>query len=617
MLARDSSIPWKWVNNSVALPFVFKMVHKRSMKSWTVEQRTTFSLAIVFILLGVLNLIVASMTFRFSHSLAYSMLDMTLFFSIAAFIVVRRITKILLRAKAAEEASANQLRSQEAKHAQLIRGIEQVAESIVIADLNGAILYVNPAFEKVTGYARAEAIGQNARILQSGQHSTTFYEAMWTTLLSGETWSGDLINRRKDGTLFNEVATISPIKDEQGESVSFVAVKRDVTHEILLRNQLKQAQKMEALGRLAGGVAHDFNNLLMVIRTYTEMIRDRLPKIDSLGPHLEEVLKAAERGASLCSQMLAFSRQQVIRPTVLDLSHVIGDTATMMQRVIGEHVEFQVKLCDSIWAVEADRDQIVQILMNLCINARDAMPRGGTLKIETGNVTVKQPSQDLPTYIVDGDYATFSVSDSGVGVDKEIQGQVFEPFFTTKATGDGTGLGLAMVYGIAKQSGGYVRLDSDPGCGACFTIYLPKVELPVIPRVIAHAEGPLRGTETLLLVEDEESLRAGLCQFLRSLGYLVLTAGSGEEALIPARGRHVDLLVTDVILPGMSGREIFEELGRNWPKLKALYISGYTDDAVLKSCVREQHTAFLQKPFGLSTLAGKVRDTLRPMEPIH
>ncbi len=602
----------------MALPFIFKMARKKSMKPWTVEQRTTFSVAIVFILLGVLNLTVASMTFQFSHSLAYSMLDMTLFFSIAAFIVVRRITKILLRAKVAEEANANQLRSQETKHAQLIRGIEQVAESIVITDLKGTILYVNPAFEKITGYTRPDAIGHNARILQSGQHLPSFYEAIWTTLLSGETWSGDFINKRKDGTLFNEVATISPIKDEQGSIISFVAVKRDVTHEILLRNQLKQAQKMEALGRLAGGVAHDFNNLLMVIRTYAEMIRDHLPAIDALGLYSEEVLKAAERGASLTSQMLAFSRQQIIRPTVLDLNDVVGDTVTMLQRVIGEHVEFQVNLCDSIWAVEADRDQIVQVLMNLCTNARDAMPRGGTLKIKTGNITVEQPHPNLPTYIVDGDYAMFSVTDSGVGVEKEIQGQVFEPFFTTKATCDGTGLGLAMVYGIAKQSDGYVRLDSEPGCGACFTIFLPKVGRPITPMATAHSETHLRGTETLLLVEDEAPLRAGLCRFLRSLGYLVLTAGSGEEALLLARSREpVDLLLTDVILPGMSGREIFEELVSKWPKLKALYISGYTDDALLRYCIREQQTTFLQKPFGLGTLAGKVRDTLGPTGPIH
>ncbi len=588
------------------------------MRTWTVEQRTSFSLTVVFVLLGAMNVIVASMTLRFSHSLAYSMLDMTLFFSIAAFIVVRRIARILLRAKAAQEKATDQLRSQEAKHAQLIRGIEQVAESIVIADLEGSIIYVNPAFEEITGYRRAEAIGSNARILQSGHHPPSFYQSMWTTLIDGETWSGDFINRKKDGTLFSEEATISPVKDEQGVIVSFVAVKRDVTNERLLRNQLKQAQKMEALGRLAGGVAHDFNNLLMVIRTYAEMIRDRVPAIDVLGSYSDEVLKAAERGASLTSQMLAFSRQQIIRPTVLDLSDVIRDAATMLPRLIGEHIEFQVTLPDSIWAVEADRDQLFQVLMNLCTNARDAMPRGGKLKIQAGNVTVKQPSPNVPTYIVDGDYAMLSVTDSGMGVDKGTQGEIFEPFFTTKATGDGTGLGLAMVYGIIKQSGGYVWLDSELGCGACFTIYLPKVERAISPTAVAHAPKLLSGTETLFLVEDEASIRTGLCQFLRSLGYLVISAGSGEEALLLARStEHVDLLLTDVILPGISGREISEELGRKWPKLKVLFMSGYTNDAVLKSGVSEQNAAFLQKPFGLNTLAGRIRDSLSPTEVVH
>jgi len=422
------------------------------MKAWTVERRTSSGLAVVFILLGILNLTSALMTFRFSRSLSLSMLNMTLFFSLAAFVVVRRITKALLYEKDAVEQRVAQFRLQEAIHAQLIRGVEQVTESIVITDLKGLILYVNPAFEKVTGYSRAESIGENPRFLQSGTHTALFYQAMWSTLLRGETWSGDLVNKRKDGTTFNEVATISPIKDERGDVVSFVAVKRDITHDLLLRDQLRQAQKMEAMGRLAGGVAHDFNNLLMVIRTYTQMMQDRLPNLHSLHGNLQEVLKAVDRGASLTTQMLAFSRKQIICPKVLDLNQVIDETAKMLRRVTGDNIEFQLTLSESIWAIEADRDQIVQVLMNLCTNARDAMPKGGTLKIATENVTVRQNDLSVPKYILQGDYVMFSVTDSGTGVSEENQSGVFEPFFTTKDVGDGTGLGLAMVYGIVVWS---------------------------------------------------------------------------------------------------------------------------------------------------------------------
>ena len=549
---------------------------KKLMQVWTVENRTTIGLAVVFILLGILNLASASMTFRFSHSLSFSMLDMTLFFSVAAFIVVRRLTRILLNAKAAEASIVEQLRSQAEKHAQLIRGVEQVGESIIIFDLSGSIQYVNPAFERITGYTRTEAIG-NIDILQSGQHPPSYYESIWTTLLKGDTWSGDFINRRKDGTLFNEEATISPIKDDRGTVISFVAVKREVTQELLLRNQLKQAQKMEAMGRLAGGVAHDFNNLLMVIRTYAEMMRNYSPDEHSIRGSLREVLKAVDRGVGLTSQMLAFGRKQLIHPTVLDMNEVIVDTAKMLRRIIGENIEFQFALADSIDPVETDRGQIVQVLMNLCLNARDAMPEGGILKIVTRNARVAQPTSGLPAYILDGDYVMFSVTDSGIGVGKEVQSEVFEPFFTTKRIGEGTGLGLATVYGIAKQSGGYVWLESEPGQGACFTVCLPKVDKAVTRIGPVHTQAPRRGNESVLIVEDEESLRTGFCKFLSRLGYFVLAAGSGEEALVIAdRQERIDLLVTDVVLPKINGRELSQNLALMWPDFEStLYVRVY------------------------------------------
>jgi PAS domain S-box-containing protein len=509
-----------------------------------------------------------------------------------------------------------QRKQAEAEHARLIRGIEQVAESVVIIDLEGSILYVNPAFERITGYTRAEAIGNGSLMLKSDRHPAEFYQAMWATLLRGETWHGAHINKRKDGTLFTEEATISPIQNKDGKVINYVAVKRDVTQETLLRNQLNQAQKMEAVGRLAGGIAHDFNNLLMVIQTYTEMLQDCLPIQDRLRRNTEQVLKAAERGASLTGQMLAFSRKQVISPVVLDLNAVIDDTTKMLKRVIGEDIEFQVDLDEALWAIEADPDQLSQILMNLCVNSRDAMPQGGTLTIATANVVVGERDIVGHPCVSSGEYVRLSVADTGTGISKALQDHIFEPFFTTKEVGKGTGLGLATVYGIVKQSGGYVLVDSEPGQGACFTIYLPKVMRAVASRMSAQAKAHPRGSETLLVVEDEKFLREGICEFLRGLGYLVFAASSGEQALlIASEQEHIDLLLTDVVMPKMSGRELSQMLGSLRPALKTIHMSGYTDDAMLRHGIHESSATFLQKPFSLGTLARKVRDTLGRTEP--
>jgi len=499
----------------------------------------------------------------------------------------------------------------EAKHAQLIQSIEQVAESIVVTDLEGSIVYVNPAFEKITGYTRKEAIGSNPRIVKSGRHPDSFYKAMWATLLRGETWSGEFVNKRKNGTLFSEVATISPIKDQSGTVINFVAVKRDISQEQLLRDQLSHAQKMDSLGRIAGGIAHDFNNLLMVIQTYVEMLQDPLPLQDSLSESTKQILEAVQRGASLTGQLLSFSRKQISSPVVIDLNSVIDETTKMLRRVIGEDIELRVVLSNALWAIKADPDQISQVLMNLCINARDAMPRGGRLKIATENVTVKKRSDVEQHYIVPGHYVMLSVTDSGEGISKKIQKDIFEPFFTTKEIGKGTGLGLAMVYGIVKQNGGYVWVESKLRHGARFIIYLPKVAQTAFPAVSVQAKEPPKGTETILVVEDEKSLRRGISDLLSGLGYTVLAASSGAEALaIACREEHIDLLLTDVIMPKMGGRELAELLRNLQPNLKLIYMSGYTDDVVLHNVIHDQNTAFLQKPFGLSALANKVRETL-------
>jgi PAS domain S-box-containing protein len=386
-----------------------------------------------------------------------------------------------------------------------------------------------------------------------------------------------------------------------------------------LEQQLRQAQKMEAVGKLAGGIAHDFNNLLMVIQSYTEILQQGLPTRAPLRKNTQEIMKATDRAVRLTRQMLAFSRKQVLSPVVLDLNAVVDETAKMLRRLIGEDIELRVSAVESLWAVEADSDQVVQVLMNLCVNARDAMPQGGTLTIATENVKVEEGGIGRQPYVSLGDYVRLSVADTGTGISKEIQEQIFDPFFTTKEVGKGTGLGLSTVYGIVKQSGGYVWVDSELGQGACFTIYLPRVKRAIAPDMSAKAETRSRGTETILVAEDEEALREAVCDYLSSLGYAILAASSGQQALSVAikREGHIDLLITDLVMPKMSGRELAQMLGSLRPELKTIYMSGYTDDGALQHGIPELGAAFLQKPFSMGTLARKVRDMLARAETVQ
>lgn len=428
---------------------------------------------------------------------------------------------------------------------------------------------------------------------------------------------------RLDGSAFDAENTAVPFYFEgrNGAIVFF----RDITdrnqkeeERRALEQQLRQAQKIEAVGRLAGGIAHDFNNLLMVIQSYAELLQATHPSLQDLQKNTQEILKAANRGASLTGQMLAFSRKQIIAPILLDLSGVIEETAKMLRRLIGEDIEFRVEPVKSLWKIKADPDQIVQVLMNLCVNARDAMPQGGTLTIETQNVTIEQSVAETP-YVLPGKYVKLSVADTGAGIRKELQERVFEPFFTTKEVGKGTGLGLAMVYGIVKQSGGYVWISSELGQGTCFTILWPKGGGEVVPELAGELGTLQSGAETLLVAEDEEALRDAMCGYLERLGYKVLPADSGQHAIAIAEQfkGHIDLLVTDVVMPRMSGRELSQTLTRISPDLKTIYMSGYTDDAVLRHGIHEHDATFLQKPFSLGTLAGKVRETLGRTEPVR
>jgi PAS domain S-box-containing protein len=502
-------------------------------------------------------------------------------------------------------------RAQEA-HARLSTAVEQSAESIVITDASGTIVYTNPAFERSTGYTSAEALGQNTRILKSGQQDAEFYRQMWAVLGRGEVWRGRIVNRKKDGTLFNETATISPVRDAAGNLVNYVAVKRDVTNEMLLEQQLLQAQKMEAIGRLAGGVAHDFNNLLGVITGYGEIVHRRLPDQDPLKGKVEQILKAGERAAGLTRQLLAFGRKQVLQPKVLDLNSLVSNMQTMLPRVIGEDVELVTVLEPRLGSVMADPGQIDQVLMNLVVNARDAMPEGGRITIETRNADLDEGYAATHAPLRAGPHVMLAVTDTGSGMDEATRARIFEPFFTTKGVGAGTGLGLSTVYGIVKQSEGYVWVYSEVGVGTTFKIYLPRIDEEARHGEEEAPGALLRGAETVLLVEDEASLRHMITEILQSNGYSVLVARDGVEALqeAAAHAGRIQILVADVIMPGMTGPRVADVLALSRPEMRVLFISGYSDEAVTRHGLAGPHRSFLSKPFGTETLLRAVRESL-------
>jgi PAS domain S-box-containing protein len=500
----------------------------------------------------------------------------------------------------------------EEQQARLSRVVEQASESIIITDPQGTMIYVNPAFERISGYSAAEAVGENPRVLKSGHQDVTFYRRMWETLARGEVWKGRMVNRRKDGTLYQEDATIGPVRDASGRIVNYVAVKHDVTNEMRLERQLMQAQKMEAVGRLAGGVAHDFNNLLGVITGYGEMTLRKLRAEDPLKAKVDEILKAAERAAGLTRQLLAFSRQQVLQPRIVDLNDLVGNVEKMLRRLIGEDIRLTTSLDPVLGSVKADPGQLEQVLMNLAVNARDAMPDGGRLTIATQDVELgpEEVARHPPTR--PGLYVLLAVTDSGTGMDAETQSHLFEPFFTTKEMGKGTGLGLSTVYGIVKQSGGYIWCESEVGSGTTFRIYLPRIDedapsarRPAPPR-LAH------GSETVLLVEDDPSLRDLVSEILEGAGYTVLVADDGARALRIAEeyAGPIHIIVTDVIMPGETGRRTAEAIKAVRSEVEILYMSGYTTEAIEKHGVLSPGARFLGKPFTTEDLLRKVRDIL-------
>jgi len=501
----------------------------------------------------------------------------------------------------------------EAERKQLLAAMEQAGEVIVMTDAQGIIQFVNPAFERTTGYSREEAIGQTPRILKSGTQDHQFYRTLWETISDGRIWMGSMVNKRKDGILYTEESTISPIYNDSGRIVNYVAVKRDITEQLQLADQFQQAQKMEAVGLLAGGVAHDYNNMLSVILGYTELALLKVDPVQPLHADLEEIYKAAIRSTDMTRQLLTFARKQTIKPVALDLNQNVASMLKMLRRLIGEDIDLAWLPQVGLDPIKIDPVQVDQILVNLCVNARDAIAGVGKVTIETENVYFDEAYCACNLGFVVGEYVLLAISDDGRGMDKEVLDHIYEPFFTSKESGQGTGLGLSMVYGIIKQNNGFINVYSETGNGTTFRIYLPRYAGQAVDSQREKGmEIPLAGGETVLVVEDEPALLKMTKILLEKLGYRVLTAGTPGEAIGLAEkyASEIQLLITDVVMPEMNGRALAERLQSLYPSIKVLFMSGYTATIIAHRGVLDEGVNFIQKPFSVKNLAVKVRDAI-------
>ena len=490
---------------------------------------------------------------------------------------------------------------------------EHTPLAVVEWDLQFRVAAWNPSAERIFGYTRDEAMGQHASFTippQFRQH----VDKVWQQLLTqtgGTRSTND--NITKSGRQISCEWYNTPLVDDSGKVLGVASLVQDVTERVALEERLRQSQKMEAIGRLAGGVAHDFNNLLTVILGYAQILADGVPAGSRLADSTGQIKSAAERAAGITRQLLAFSRKQVLSPRIINLNDTMLNLDSLLRRLIGEDIEVLTVPDSDLGSVKADPGQIEQVLMNLALNARDAMPHGGKLTLETANAQLDASYATAHQPITPGRYVMLAVSDTGQGMSPEVQARIFEPFFTTKEVGKGTGLGLSTVYGIVKQSGGYIWVYSEPDRGTTFKIYFPCVDQAAeMLGTDRRPNNALRGTETLLLVEDDSQLRQLSSSVLTHCGYRVLVANGPVEGLALAKANHKDirLLITDVVMPGMNGRQLAEQIQRDAPKLRVLYISGYTNNAIVHYGVLDKGLWFLPKPFTLSALVGKVREVL-------
>ncbi len=516
---------------------------------------------------------------------------------------------VLARRSRAIDTAQRELIAVDEQRARLVAAVEQSEEAVVITDLSGTITYVNPAFQRVSGYTERELLGGNPNIVRSGQHEPEFYAQLWAALLRGETWQGRFINRNKEGATYEADSVITPVRDARGVVVAYAGLQHDTTRERTLERYLAEAGRLEAVGQLAGGIAHDFNNLLMIVLGHAELLSASDSLDDSACEDVQQIAHASQSAAALVRQLLAFSRRQVLEPAVVDLQLLVGQLRPMIAGLLGSAITLEVKSGTAPSAVLVDAGQLEQVIVNLAVNARDAMPTGGTFTMSVSNVNIG-PTDDRPEPVRPGSYSVLTASDTGSGMDAATRNRVFEPFFTTKPQGRGTGLGLATAHGIVSQSGGFLFVDSELGRGSTFTVYLPHHDGTPAPRSDNSPDPMPRGTESILLVEDEKPVRAVIERALRQLGYTVLVAHDGEEAARLADDNHPSLLIADVRLPGIDGPSLAAQIAGNHPDLAVLFVSGYASEAMIENGSLGTEAAFLAKPFTSDDLGRQVRALL-------
>ena len=491
--------------------------------------------------------------------------------------------------------------------------LDSASQAIISVDRSGHIVLANSRAEEMFGYTRQEMMDAAIELLlpesKRESHTRDREEYFERPRVRHMGIGLELSGRRKDGKEFPVEVSLSYVQISEG--VFAIAFVTDITQRKNLEGQLLHAQKMEAVGRLAGGVAHDFNNMLTVISGYSRMLLDELPLLDPLREYAEETLKAAEKASALTGQLLAFSRRQIMQPRVINVNHVLTQAEKMLRRLIGEDVELVLALEAEVGSIKADPGHVEQAIMNLAVNARDAMPFGGHLTIETANIRLDEDYARSHMGVAPGEFVMIAVTDSGTGMDAATRARIFEPFFTTKEKGKGTGLGLATVYGIVKQTGGDIWVYSEPGRGSTFKLYFPRVDDAQTEQV-EEFEEPEGRMETILVVEDEKSVRDLTVKMLRRLGYDILTASSGAEAIqiVESHAGTISLLLTDVVMPNMSGRQLADQITRSRPDMKVLFLSGYTEEAIVNHGVLEDGVEFLPKPFTREVLGKKVREVL-------